>query len=73
MNAADVSKYASLVNKKWTLNKVKSLINAEVKSCHMQQVIFNRGWTLDMAEQAVIDYLTCGKQVSIKDFMESYV
>ncbi len=73
MNTTDVSKYASLVNKKWTVKKVKALVAAEVKSTHMQKTMFQRGWSLEMVEQAVIDYLTCGKKISIKDFMEAYV
>lgn len=73
MKIEDISKYASLVNKKWTVKKVKALIASEVKSSYMQTVMFNRGWTFEMAEQAVIDYLTCGEKVSIKDFMEKYV
>lgn len=73
MKVEDISKYASLVNKKWTVKKVKALIASEVKSRYMQTIMFDRGWTFEMAEQAVIDYLTCGKKISIKDFMEKYV
>nr|DAG80654.1 MAG TPA: hypothetical protein [Caudoviricetes sp.] len=73
MKVEDISKYASLVNKKWTVKKVKALIASEVKSSYMQTIMFDRGWTFEMAEQAVINYLTCGKKVSIKDFMEEYV
>lgn len=73
MKVEDISKYASLVNKKWTVKKVKALIESEVKSSYMQTIMFGRGWTFEMAEQAVINYLACGKKVSIKDFMEKYV
>lgn len=73
MKVEDISKYASLVNKKWTVKKVKALVASEVKSSYMQTIMFDRGWTFEMAEQAVIDYLACGKKVSIKDFMEKYV
>lgn len=73
MNIEQVSKYASLVNKKWTVKKVKALVRAEVKSVFMQRIIFERGWSNEMAEQAVIDFLSCGKKVSIKEFMDSYI
>lgn len=73
MNIEQVSKYASLVNKKWSVKKVKALVKAEVKSTFMQRIIFARGWTNEMAEQAVIDYLSCGKNVSIKEFMDNYI
>ena len=47
------------------------IIRAKVKTPYMKTVIAKAGWTEQVAAEKVVEYLTCGKRISLFDFMET--
>lgn len=47
------------------------IIRATVKSPYMKTVIAKNGWSEQVAAEKVVEYLTCGKPISLYDYMEA--
>lgn len=47
------------------------IIKNTVNSLYMQDVSLRKGWSKQDAANKVVDFLTCGKKISLFDFMES--
>ncbi len=51
-------------------NMNAKIIKATLKSKYMQDVIARKGWSDEWARMMVVDFLTCGEEISVFDFME---
>jgi len=49
----------------------KQIIKNTVNSIYMKSVTARKGWTKQEAACKVVDFLTCGKAVSLNEFMEA--
>lgn len=47
------------------------IIRATVKSPYMKAVIEKHGWSEQIAAEKIVEYLACGKQISLYDYMEA--
>lgn len=54
-----------------TAKKMLKTINAKLNSLYMKNVCQQKEWSKDHAAQKLLDYLTCGKSISLADFMEA--
>jgi hypothetical protein len=48
----------------------KKIIQNVISGLYMQNVASRKGWTKQEAVYKVVEYLSCGKAISIYDFME---
>ncbi len=47
------------------------IISSTVKSLYVQSVIARKGWTEQRAAYLIVDYITCGKSISLAEFLEA--
>ncbi|EJS0970471.1 hypothetical protein NW995_002467 [Salmonella enterica] len=55
---------------KVTQERINRVINQELRGRFMQKVMFEKGWSLEMAREHVMGYLTCGRKISIAQYMK---
>lgn len=51
-------------------SKANSIINKNLKGAFMQSMIAKKGWTQIEARSYLVEFVTCGTTLSLKDFME---
>lgn len=47
------------------------IIKKSVNSLYMKNVSSRKGWSQQDASYKLVEFLTCGKKISLADFMES--
>jgi len=52
-------------------SRANAIINRNLKGAFMQSMIKKRNWTELEARSYLVEFVTCGTPVSLKDFMES--
>lgn len=55
---------------KVTQERINRVVNQELRGPFMQKVMFEKGWNLEMGRQHVMGYLTCGRKISIAQYMK---
>jgi len=53
-----------------TQKRIDRIVNQELDGRFMQKVMFDKGWTREMARGHVMGYLYCGKKISIAQYMK---
>ena len=51
-------------------SKANAIINRNLKGIFMQSMIEKKRWTELEARSYLVEFVTCGTSVSLKDFME---
>ena len=53
------------------MKKQSTIIKNTVESPYMKEVAKSKGWTAQDAAHKVVAFLTCGKPISLFDYMEN--
>ena len=51
-------------------SKANAIINQNLKGVFMQSMITRKGWSQAEARSYIVEFLTCGAELSLKDFLE---
>lgn len=51
-------------------SKANAIINKNLKGMFMQSMIAKKGWTQIEARSYLVEFVTCGTTLSLKDFMD---
>ena len=52
-------------------SKANEIINKNLNGTFMQSTIKNKGWSQLEARSYLVEFVTCGTSLSLKEFMES--
>jgi hypothetical protein len=47
------------------------IIARKIKSLYIQNLMQRRGWSADYVRVLLVEFVTCGRDVSLFDFMEA--
>lgn len=53
------------------MSKFEKVVTNTVNGIFMKKVSLEKGWTKQESANKVVEFLTCGKNVSIKEFMKN--
>lgn len=52
-------------------SKANAIVNNNLRGVFMQSMINKKGWSQLEARSYIVEFLTCGTELSLKDFMEA--
>jgi len=47
------------------------IINANLNRLFMKRMMENKGWSREQARSYLVEFVNCGKKISLRDFMEA--